>query len=403
MDDWSALPPQPPAASASVQSVLPNALDLFPSEATEATAEEPPNPPSAAKRRTDVFVIPPAQQRPRGSQRSQPVVPSPWRSQTGQLVLGRLRAAATQAGRSTSRLAAYSAELTQRSANASWTFFAERILPAVEAGVNATARLGRDEVLPRVHTAAHRAWRDVRYAVRAAEREARVPTLLPTRLLTLSAALLVVTVGAISFALASFGRDTTPTVTPLAVGPATGIHAAPALIAMDAPSITPPSSPPSPLYLPPPPRTTTTRATPAATPLTVRRVTPEAEQPARPRRANSTNAQAQIQGVLNRYRDGFSTLDVAEVRAVWPNVDEAGLGKHFATLYDQNLDYDVCDISVATRQATALCRGSISYVLSGGNRRRLTQGREWRFTLRQNRGQWVIANAVADGPSRSTF
>ena len=104
-----------------------------------------------------------------------------------------------------------------------------------------------------------------------------------------------------------------------------------------------------------------------------------------------------IQRVLNRYRDGFSVLDVAAVKTVWPSADEHALRKAFAGLYDQNIEFDSCRISVAatTPTADALCRGEVSYVRNERVKRRRTEVKQWQFTLANNGARWTIRTIIA--------
>jgi len=98
---------------------------------------------------------------------------------------------------------------------------------------------------------------------------------------------------------------------------------------------------------------------------------------------------AAIQRVLNRYRDAFSTLDHRAVQSVWPSVDVRGLRTDFDRLYEQNLDYESCDITVGAADARAVCRGIVRSMPSSTriNRR---ESRRWRFVLRKANDRWLI-------------
>lgn len=104
--------------------------------------------------------------------------------------------------------------------------------------------------------------------------------------------------------------------------------------------------------------------------------------------------------VLNKYRDGFSVLDVDQVRGVWPAVNVPGLRQHFSGLAEQNLEFDNCRVSLAGSRATAVCSGSLSYVANGRNPQVRTERRQWQFTLRTNRGRWQITSVAARLPGR---
>jgi hypothetical protein len=103
----------------------------------------------------------------------------------------------------------------------------------------------------------------------------------------------------------------------------------------------------------------------------------------------------EIQRVLNRYRDAFSVLDVATVQTVWPSADEDTLRQNFAGLYDQNVEFDSCQIAIAATAVTAdaFCRGYVSYVRNDRVKRRRTEARQWQFSLMNDGVRWIIRTA----------
>jgi hypothetical protein len=98
---------------------------------------------------------------------------------------------------------------------------------------------------------------------------------------------------------------------------------------------------------------------------------------------------AEIQRVLNRYRDAFSTLDDQAVQIVWPSVDIRGLRSDFDRLYEHNLDFESCDIAVRGADAGAVCRG-IAKSIPFRPRTTRRENRQWRFVLRRVNDRWLI-------------
>jgi hypothetical protein len=127
--------------------------------------------------------------------------------------------------------------------------------------------------------------------------------------------------------------------------------------------------------------------------------TSRAEQPDRdsrptpPPRPRPIDAAA-IQRVLNRYRDAYSTLDVAAVRAIWPSVDAAALRTTFNRLAEHNVEYDSCKISAADAGAVAVCSG-VAQSVPMGARTTTTEHRQWRFTLSPVENRWLIETVAA--------
>ena len=112
-------------------------------------------------------------------------------------------------------------------------------------------------------------------------------------------------------------------------------------------------------------------------------------------RRSSSDLRA-IRVVVNRYRDAFSTLDVGAVRAVWPTADVSALRAQFATLAEQNLDFEACRIAAAGTRATVSCAGVLESGFSAGARRPRVARRQWQFTLRRAGAQWTITNVRAE-------
>jgi outer membrane putative beta-barrel porin/alpha-amylase len=104
---------------------------------------------------------------------------------------------------------------------------------------------------------------------------------------------------------------------------------------------------------------------------------------------------ASIETVLNRYRQAFGALDATAARAVWPGVDAKTLGRAFDQLVEQQLDFQNCDIVIATAKATAACGGRARYVPKVGSRSMRDEPRHWTFNLQKVNGQWLIERVAS--------
>ena len=97
-----------------------------------------------------------------------------------------------------------------------------------------------------------------------------------------------------------------------------------------------------------------------------------------------------VLGTLHRYQEAFSTLNSNEAHQVWPGVDERALERAFAQLERQTLVMKSCDVGVAGERAEATCLGTASYTRKVGNKDMRVEPRRWQFTLRNDRGEWLI-------------
>jgi hypothetical protein len=100
-----------------------------------------------------------------------------------------------------------------------------------------------------------------------------------------------------------------------------------------------------------------------------------------------TNA---IQAVLGRYRLAFTNLDSARVAAVWPSVDRQALDRAFSQLAQQEFSFESCQIAVSGVLATATCTGQARHVPKVGPRVSRLEARQWSFTLRKSKDDWII-------------
>ena len=108
--------------------------------------------------------------------------------------------------------------------------------------------------------------------------------------------------------------------------------------------------------------------------------------------ANSAAAQSAITAVLRRYAAAFNALDVQQVRAIWPQVNQDALKRAFSALSEQKFDLGNCDIWITGANAVASCAGRAAYTPKVGNRTRRSEAREWTFYLDQNDLWWSIAS-----------
>ena len=150
---------------------------------------------------------------------------------------------------------------------------------------------------------------------------------------------------------------------------------------------------PTPARLPEPPIETLAFGAPTPIPIappTVADVRPSALAPPTASPPVSAAGRSAVADVLQRYAAAFGSLDVGEVKAVWPDVNEGALTRAFSTLQEQRFDLGECDIWVTGASAVASCAGRASYTPKIGNRKPRSEAREWTFYLRQEGPQWSI-------------
>jgi hypothetical protein len=96
--------------------------------------------------------------------------------------------------------------------------------------------------------------------------------------------------------------------------------------------------------------------------------------------------------VLRRYETAYSRLDAAAAGAVWPSLDRRALARAFEGLESQQISFGKCDVTIAGGSAQADCTGTAQWTpkVGGGAQR---ASRRWRFTLRNQAGEWVIVSA----------
>jgi hypothetical protein len=115
----------------------------------------------------------------------------------------------------------------------------------------------------------------------------------------------------------------------------------------------------------------------------------------RPPGTTPTQSNQQIYAALHQYARAYDRLDANAVRAVWPSVDARALERAFRDLKSQTLEFDRCDIDVASMRAKAACRGRATYETRAGEQAARTEPREWTFTLQKSHEAWRIVTANA--------
>jgi hypothetical protein len=81
---------------------------------------------------------------------------------------------------------------------------------------------------------------------------------------------------------------------------------------------------------------------------------------------------------------------VNTVQAIWPSVNARALGNAFRQLETQTFTFDDCRIEVNGARATAVCRGTASFVPAVGSKRERVESRRWTFQLARVGGTWII-------------
>ncbi len=102
-----------------------------------------------------------------------------------------------------------------------------------------------------------------------------------------------------------------------------------------------------------------------------------------------------IDATLGAYAAGYTALNAAAVRRVWPTVNEEALGNAFDQLASQRIAFTGCSVDVRGLHASAMCRGTARYVPRVGNREAVSVSRVWQFSLRKRVDTWVIESVVS--------
>jgi hypothetical protein len=103
-----------------------------------------------------------------------------------------------------------------------------------------------------------------------------------------------------------------------------------------------------------------------------------------------------IGDVLQTYRAAYNALDATSVSTIWQGLDTRALQKAFATLSQQDVVFDRCDVRVtAADHAVASCRGVLTYVPRIGDGERQQRRLSWSFDFQRAADRWVISSVSA--------
>ena len=97
-----------------------------------------------------------------------------------------------------------------------------------------------------------------------------------------------------------------------------------------------------------------------------------------------------VRRTVELYAHAYQDLDVHAAASVWPSVNRRTLSRAFAALKSQDLEFDMCDITVDAARATARCRGTLQIVRRVGSPAPVRAEQEWVFRMRRLSGDWKI-------------
>jgi hypothetical protein len=153
-----------------------------------------------------------------------------------------------------------------------------------------------------------------------------------------------------------------------------------------------PSQPAPPPATPPAPAPSETTLAASPNPSIVASVAREPIEP--PALPTIRERQAQIQSIVNRYRDAYNSMDANAAKAVWPSVNAKQLGDSFARLEKLEYQFQPCTIFFDTGKARATCEGRVRSVAKS-DKREVSVPARWEFTLKEVNREWAIDSVVA--------
>jgi hypothetical protein len=84
------------------------------------------------------------------------------------------------------------------------------------------------------------------------------------------------------------------------------------------------------------------------------------------------------------------------VSTFWQGLDTRALQRAFATLSQQDVTFDRCDVRVSGQdRAAAICRGVLRYVPRIGTAEPQQRRLSWDFEFQRAAGRWLIASVSA--------
>jgi hypothetical protein len=105
---------------------------------------------------------------------------------------------------------------------------------------------------------------------------------------------------------------------------------------------------------------------------------------------------AAIGDVLQSYRTAYNALDATSVSTFWQGLDTRALQRAFATLSQQDVTFDRCDVRLTGQdRAAATCRGVLRYVPRIGDAEPQQRRLAWYFDFQRAAGRWLIASVSA--------
>ena len=107
--------------------------------------------------------------------------------------------------------------------------------------------------------------------------------------------------------------------------------------------------------------------------------------------SNAAADQSAIRAVLQAYADGYSQLNTAAVKRVYPGINEAGLKTSFAGLKSQQVAIvNEQFVNLTDSQATVTCTWQVAYVgVVGGQKRSSVK---ITIRLQKTNGTWLIVD-----------
>jgi len=112
--------------------------------------------------------------------------------------------------------------------------------------------------------------------------------------------------------------------------------------------------------------------------------------------ADATAAEeAAVLDTVEEYAQALEQLDVGATALLWPSVDRRALGRAFASLKSQEVEFEDCSVALADTSATARCQGTTQYVAKVGPSTPRTGRYEWLFKMRKRSDTWTIEGLSA--------
>ena len=169
-----------------------------------------------------------------------------------------------------------------------------------------------------------------------------------------------------------------------------------AIVIVPDPAETPPMIPaPSPALPSPGVPATRARAEESAPPPAPAEEVARAAEPVATTASSIAGDEREIRSLLDAYRDSYDRRDAVSTARLWPGVNTAALSRAFATVANQQIDFERCALDVIGHRATARCDGSLQYTRRVGNSSPHSRSLSWDFELDRSTGRWLISRVTA--------